>query len=76
MMAAYYGNRSIAHLKTESYGYALADASKALELDSKYVKASEMNYCNPPDWKGLVTPIYAFGVFPQDSWGRCIACLR
>lgn len=35
---AYYGNRSIAYMKTESYGYALADASKALELDKTYMK--------------------------------------
>ena len=37
-IAVYYGNRSIAHLKMESYGYALADASKALELDKMYLK--------------------------------------
>ena len=37
-VAVYYGNRSFAHLKTESYGYALADASKALELDKMYIK--------------------------------------
>ena len=37
-VAVYYGNRSIAHLKMESYGYALADASKALELDKMYLK--------------------------------------
>ena len=37
-MAAYYGNRSFAHLKTESYGYALVDASKALDLDKTYIK--------------------------------------
>ncbi len=34
----YYGNRSIAYLKTECFGYALADASKAIELDKNYVK--------------------------------------
>ena len=37
-VAALYSNRSFAYLKTEYYGYALADASKALELDSKYIK--------------------------------------
>lgn len=37
-VAVYYGNRSFAHLKTESYGYALSDASKALELDTAYIK--------------------------------------
>ncbi len=37
-VAVYYGNRSIAYLKTESYGYALIDASRALELDPAYIK--------------------------------------
>lgn len=37
-VAAYYGNRSIAYLKTECFGYALADASKSLELDKNYLK--------------------------------------
>ena len=36
--AVLYGNRSAAHLKMESYGYALQDASKAIELDKAYVK--------------------------------------
>ena len=39
-IAAYYGNRSFAYLKTECFGYALTDASKALELDRTYVKVS------------------------------------
>lgn len=39
-IAVFYGNRSFAYLKTESYGYALTDASKALDLDSKYIKVS------------------------------------
>ncbi|KAK8371904.1 hypothetical protein O3P69_013501 [Scylla paramamosain] len=33
-----YGNRSFAHLRMESFGYALRDASKALELDRTYIK--------------------------------------
>ncbi|KAG8223861.1 hypothetical protein J437_LFUL005424 [Ladona fulva] len=37
-VAVYYGNRSIAYLKTECFGYALSDASKAIELDKTYVK--------------------------------------
>lgn len=37
-VAAYYGNRSFAYLKTECFGYALTDASKAIELDETYVK--------------------------------------
>ncbi|XP_025909196.1 serine/threonine-protein phosphatase 5, partial [Nothoprocta perdicaria] len=36
--AVYYGNRSLAHLRAESYGYALADATRALQLDAAYVK--------------------------------------
>lgn len=37
-VAVYYGNRSISYLKTECFGYALSDASKAIELDKTYVK--------------------------------------
>ncbi|XP_066995119.1 serine/threonine-protein phosphatase 5 [Anabrus simplex] len=36
--AVYYANRSFAYLKTECFGYALNDASKAISLDSSYVK--------------------------------------
>ncbi|XP_024082040.1 serine/threonine-protein phosphatase 5-like isoform X2 [Cimex lectularius] len=36
--AIYYGNRSIAQLKLECFGSALADATKAIELDRNYVK--------------------------------------
>ena len=39
--AVYYGNRSFCNIKLENYGYALADANKALELDRKYIKVSE-----------------------------------
>merc|ERR1712135_222957 len=37
-VAAYYGNRSIAYLRTECFGYALNDANKALQLDKTYLK--------------------------------------
>lgn len=37
-VAAFYGNRSFAYLKTECFGSALEDASKALELDKSYIK--------------------------------------
>ena len=37
-VAAYYGNRSFAYLKTECFGYGLIDANKALELDKTYIK--------------------------------------
>ena len=36
--AIYYGNRSLAYLRTECYGYALADATRAIEMDKKYIK--------------------------------------
>ena len=38
-MAPYYGNRAFAYLRTECFGYALADADAALNLDSTYTKA-------------------------------------
>ena len=41
-VVAYYGNRSFAYLKTECFGYALADATKALELDKTYVKVNRV----------------------------------
>ena len=37
-VAAYYANRAFAYIKEEWYGYAVADATKAIELDSSYVK--------------------------------------
>ncbi|XP_065845357.1 serine/threonine-protein phosphatase 5-like [Oscarella lobularis] len=36
--AAYYANRSIANLRKEYYGDALADATRAVDLDRAYVK--------------------------------------
>jgi len=37
--AVFYANRSIAYLRSECFGYALADASKAIEVDKSYLKA-------------------------------------
>jgi len=37
-VSAYYGNRSICNLRLELYGSALADASKSIEVDRKYIK--------------------------------------
>jgi len=37
--AVFYANRSIAYLRTECFGYALSDASKAIETDKSYLKA-------------------------------------
>ena len=41
-VAAYYGNRSFAYLRTECFGYALTDADKALSLDKTYIKVQCM----------------------------------
>ena len=37
--AVYYSNRAQAHIKTESYGLAIADANTAISLDPNYIKA-------------------------------------
>ncbi|KAF4554096.1 Serine/threonine-protein phosphatase T-like protein [Elsinoe fawcettii] len=36
---SFYTNRAQAHIKLEAYGYAIADSSKAIELDSNFTKA-------------------------------------
>lgn len=36
--AVYLANRSFAYLRTECFGYALEDATKAIELDPSYIK--------------------------------------
>jgi tetratricopeptide (TPR) repeat protein len=38
--AVYWANRAAAHLRLEEFGSALADATKAIELNPKYIKAS------------------------------------
>ena len=35
---SFFCNRAQAHIKLEAYGYAIADATKALELDSNNIK--------------------------------------
>lgn len=37
--AVYFSNRAFAHIKLEEYGSAIADATRAIELDAAYVKA-------------------------------------
>jgi len=37
--ATYYSNRAFAYIKTESFGYAIQDADKAIALDKTFVKA-------------------------------------
>lgn len=36
--AIYYANRAAAHMKTESYGLAIKDATDAITMDPNYVK--------------------------------------
>lgn len=38
--AIYYANRAAAHMKTESYGLAIDDASTAIEIEPSYVKGT------------------------------------
>lgn len=38
--AIYYANRAAAHMKTESYGLAIDDASAAIEIEPSYVKGT------------------------------------
>ncbi|KAI9818470.1 MAG: hypothetical protein M1827_000529 [Pycnora praestabilis] len=41
---SFFCNRAQANIRLESYGYAIADATKAIELDPAYVKASLAYY--------------------------------
>jgi serine/threonine-protein phosphatase 5 len=38
--AIYYANRAAAHMKTESYGLAIDDASAAIEAEPSYIKGA------------------------------------
>ena len=38
--AIYYANRAFAHIKNESYGLAIDDASAAIELEPSYLKGT------------------------------------
>lgn len=44
LAAVFYANRAFAYIKTECFGYALNDASKALDLDKSYVKVRKDIY--------------------------------
>lgn len=39
LQAVYWSNRAAAHIRLENYGSALTDATKAIELNPKYIKA-------------------------------------
>lgn len=43
--AVYFANRSFAQLRLENYGYALDDASKAIDNDRKYIKVWLIKFC-------------------------------
>jgi serine/threonine-protein phosphatase 5 len=38
---SFWCNRAQAQIKLEAYGYAISDASKALELDKNYIKVGQ-----------------------------------
>ena len=66
--AVYHANRSISHLRLENYGYALADASKAIEADKTYLKAYyRCHHPNAEMWFGF-TQAEICQFFPQ-QWG-------
>ena len=46
-VAAYYGNRSLAYLRLESFGYALSDADNAISLDNMYIKVCSLTVIHP-----------------------------
>jgi serine/threonine-protein phosphatase 5 len=39
---SFFSNRAQAYIKLEAYGFAIADATKAVELDPSYVKVGRM----------------------------------
>ena len=42
--AIYFANRAFAHIKLEKLGAAIADATQAIELNPKYVKAGSQDH--------------------------------
>jgi tetratricopeptide (TPR) repeat protein len=51
--AILYSNRSFAYLRREWYGYALIDAKKALEYDSRYIKVDRRISEDDPYFRSL-----------------------
>ncbi|KAI1036821.1 hypothetical protein LB503_003104 [Fusarium chuoi] len=48
----FFTNRAQAYIKTEAYGYAIADATKAIELNPKLIKVRH-NTTNEPEEEAL-----------------------
>jgi tetratricopeptide (TPR) repeat protein len=44
--AVCYANRAAAHIKTEQYGSAIADAGEAIKLNPKYIKVRLLQLCS------------------------------
>ena len=42
---SFFCNRAQANIKLESYGYAIADATSAIDLDKDYIKVRLLNLC-------------------------------
>ena len=59
--AAYYSNRAFAHVRLENYGSAVADASKALELDPRFTKVRSLCL------RDFTTCAFEVSKFPQTA---------
>ena len=78
LSALLYANRSVAHLRLEEYGSAVADASKAIELDPKYVKvkpAEDSARTLLPGLAAIGNHGLSFGCTLPAQAG-CCSCLR
>ena len=63
LQAVYWSNRAAAHMHLENYGAALTDATKAIEINPKYIKARAQARPSVP-WRLSSTEF------------ACKACLR
>ncbi len=45
---SFYCNRAQANIKLEAYGYAVADATKAIEIDKDYIKVCKKDLSSQP----------------------------
>lgn len=77
-----YGNRSFAYLKTECFGYAYLDASRAIELDNNYIKGyyrrAEAQMANGKFKEALkdLQTVIKFCPRDQDAKGKYTECKK
>ncbi|EPS37659.1 hypothetical protein H072_8668 [Dactylellina haptotyla CBS 200.50] len=69
---AYFSNRAHAYIKTEAYGYAIIDATKAIDLDPNFVKASHSEYRDIKTEGGLE----GFQDGSQEGYVRILAAFK